>query len=118
MNNQAETTIKEAKKAAGTRKRAEGTAVKNALTAAGYTVIRVGHGTGTASGWLDVDVQASKPASCQCAGLFLRDGGWICNSCGTRRSEVRTSVTALVQGVTGRSGQYHGNIQTSVSLTS
>ena len=109
--------IKEVRKAAGARKRAEGTAVKNALKAAGYTVTRVGHGTGTGSGWLHVEVDASKPANCQCA-ITPRNMG-RCQNCGNVWSEVHSSVTALAQEVTGRTGdwiQYNGYIQTKVGL--
>lgn len=74
------------------RRGEETQAVKKALVAAGYAGVRVSHGAGTAYGWLHIKCEA-KPGQ-DYAGK-LRD------------------VEAIAQRVTGRHGDYGGNINIS-----
>jgi len=69
--------------------RGETKAVKDALKQAGYTVIRVGHGRGTAWGWLDVTIKCPK---------------------GMDRLTDRHKVIKFLMEVTGRHGDYSGRI--------
>lgn len=68
---------------------AETKAVKAALIKAGYTRVKVGHGTGTAWGWLHVRCK-NKP-----------DQDW---------QDKRIEVERIAQQVTGRQGDYGGRI--------
>ena len=70
-------------------RRKETRIVKQAMKDAGYTGIRVRHGTGTAWGWIDVHADRDE----------------------TRKySDQRNQLIQVVQEATGRHGDYHGNI--------
>ena len=73
--------------------REETKAVKDALLKAGFTNVKVGHGTGTAWAWLDIHCTASYPQA-----------GW--ESYQNRRLEV----LRVAKAVTGRHGDYDGEI--------
>ena len=91
---------------------AETKAVKGALATAGIAAA-VGHGTGTAWGWLEIRLGAEG-----------RDGGWhertdaygalrcspkTCGECARYRA-IDAATLRIAQAVTGRSGEYHGEI--------
>lgn len=90
-------------------RRAEVFAVKAALAAAGITA-RVGHGAGTAWGWLEINVGAGAEAYHETP----RDTAYYVPcppSCGECR-RVRTlteRVREIAREVTGRTGEYDGN---------
>lgn len=69
--------------------REETKAVKDALKKAGFTNVRVGHGTGTAWGWLHIHC-SPKP--------------------GQTYQRTDREVIRIAQAVTGRRGDYDGNI--------
>lgn len=69
--------------------RAETKAVKDALIKAGYTGIKVRHGTGTAWTWLNISANA------------LPGQTW---------QNKRQAVIEITQSVTGRHGFYSGEI--------
>lgn len=69
--------------------REETKAVKAALVKAGYRNVRVGHGTGTAWAWLDIHCDP-KP------GQLWR--------------KKRDAVLRIAKQVTGRHGDYNGDI--------
>ena len=69
--------------------REETKAVKDALIEAGFTNVRVGHGTGTAWGWLDIHCDA-KPGQ-----------DW---------QDKRVEALRIAKSVTGRHGDYDGDI--------
>ena len=71
---------------------AETKAVKAAIIHAGYTGVKVGHGTGTAWGWLHIKCN-EKP-----------DQDW---------QGKNTDVERIAQAVTGRHGDYGGRINIS-----
>ena len=71
---------------------AETKAVKDALLASGYTVVKVGHGTGTARSWLHIKCD-EKP-----------DQTW---------QDKYSDVERIAQRITGRSGDYSGRINIS-----
>ena len=71
---------------------AETKAVKAALIKAGYIAVKVGHGTGTAWGWLHIKCD-EKPSQ-----------DW---------QGKYSDVEAIAQQVTGRSGDYGGRINIS-----
>ncbi len=63
--------------------------VKEALKSAGYTEVRVGHGTGTARWWLHIKAKA------------LVNQTW---------QQKNRAVIQIAQQVTGRHGDYDGEI--------
>lgn len=69
--------------------REETKAVKDALVKAGFTNVRVGHGTGTAWGWLEIRCDAKPGQSYQ---------------------DKRVEATRIAKAVTGRHGDYSGEI--------
>ena len=71
---------------------AETKAVKAALITSGYTGVKVGHGTGTAWGWLHIE----------------------CNEkLGQDWQDKYTDVERIAQQVSGRHGDYGGRISIS-----
>ena len=74
----------------GTYGREESKAVKDALLRAGFPVLAVTHGKGTARGWLEIWMEKATPEQ-------WRDG-----------SERR--ALDIAQDVTGRHGDYDGRI--------
>ena len=69
--------------------REETKAVKDALARAGFTNVRVGHGTGTAWAWLKIRCDAKPGQSYQ---------------------EKRVEAIRIAKDVTGRHGEYDGEI--------
>jgi len=69
--------------------REESKAVKDALVKAGYTNVKVGHGTGTAWSWLKIHCER-KPDQ-------TFDQSYM-------------HIIGIAQGVTGRHGDYNGQI--------
>jgi hypothetical protein len=69
--------------------REETKAVKDALIQAGFTNVKVGHGTGTAWGWLIIHCD-NKP--------------------GQSYEAKRLEVLGIAKAVTGRHGDYDGDI--------
>jgi hypothetical protein len=82
--------------------------VKQALQRAGYKNIRVGHGHGTAWGWLEVRVTADRTPQCDCR----ENDVMICDHC----RQIDRDVTELVMKVTDRHGEYDGNTSVRVEL--
>ncbi len=66
--------------------------VKSALIEAGYTAVKVGHGTGTAWGWLHIKCDEKDGQSWQ---------------------DKYSDVERIAQQVTGRQGDYGGRINIS-----
>ena len=75
--------------------REETNIVKNALTQAGYTNVKVKHGTGTACGWLKIWAD------------FLPGKGFHL---------WRGDIIQIAQAVTGRHGDYSGEISVHINL--
>ena len=69
--------------------REETKAVKEALVKAGFPNVRVGHGTGTAWGWLEIRCDAKPDQSYQ---------------------DKRVEAIRIAKDVTGRHGDYDGDI--------
>lgn len=67
-------------------------AVKAAVIKAGYTSVKVGHGTGTAWGWMHIKCDEKPGQSWQ---------------------DKNTDVERIAQQVTGRRGDYGGRINIS-----
>lgn len=89
-------------------------AVKEALRQAGYKVVKVGHGKGTAWGWLKVTVQVDKPADCYCEKV---EGG-NCSFCHTVWSENYRNLLNILASITGRHGDCSGNISIDIVVKS
>lgn len=91
--------------------RAESKAVKTALADAGLPVTKVGHGTGTAWGWLDITLAAVEGPHIKHDGTTMPE--WICRSdcptCAESTRQYRQAVE-VAQRVTGRTGDYDGRI--------
>ena len=105
-----------------TMKRAENKTVRTLLTelkvqgeeTANYTDLRVSHGRGTASGWLEVEVSINTPTDCYCNEVERNMGR--CNKCSNKWYVNYHYLNAEVQKQTGRRGEYNGNISMSVRL--
>ena len=95
-------------------KRAENKIVKAELTAMGFEDIAVGHGTGTARGWLDICASTSKPIHCYCEEVDRNDGR--CLTCSNFWHSEYTAIKAEAKKVTGRTGEYDGYIQVKLTL--
>ena len=92
---------------------AETKAVKEALVKAGYSGVKVGHGTGTAWGWLRLKVQVTTPAGCFCHTL---DTGRRCIPCQAVHRTAYDTTIRIAQQVTGRHGDYDGRINCDIVL--
>ena len=93
----------------------ETAAVKRALAKAGYANAKVGHGSGTGSGWLHVRVTMAKPVVCACT---FNEWGTreTCNPCGDAWRTEYSKLIAFLMDLTGRSGDYDGRIGVDVNL--
>jgi hypothetical protein len=96
----------------------ESKAVKRFLKA-DHPDVRVGHGKGTAWGWLRVSFTIPPPADCYCSGYDSRGADWTevrkgelgrCRHCSREWQRVYSEVGRKVMEFTGRSGDYGGNI--------
>jgi len=98
--------------------RTETKAVKVALAEAGYVGSQVGHGNGTAWGWLEVQVQRTKPSTCACPPTPDEQWGYQkCRACRDTWNIEYGKLVGLLLDVTGRSeGEYGGNITISIEL--
>lgn len=96
---------------------AETAAVKAALVKAGYTQVSVKHGTGTAWGWLRLNVTTAKPADCSCATYVDQFGRPdTCRECRLVWGDHYGKAVGIAQDVTGRRGEYSGKINAAVAL--
>ena len=90
-------------------------AVKAALVKAGYQGVKVGHGTGTAWGWLRVTVTIQHADPCGCIrephGTITRGYG-----CATKWRDTYADLMKLCQEVTGRHGEYNGDINAEINF--
>jgi len=85
-------------------RREETNIVKMALKEAGI-IARVSHGNGTGYGWIEVNI--GDPA--ERGGVEKHPNGWSTKYT-TSEMELHEKVIKLVQDVTGRHGEYNGNI--------
>lgn len=92
--------------------KSETKAVKQALKAVGYPDAKVGHGTGTAWGWLKIHVEVNRPKNCHCK--ERRTG--FCLPCRNLWDEHRIRILRLASDVTGRDGEYDGNTNVYIDL--
>lgn len=95
-------------------KRTENKIVKAELAAMGFKDIAVGHGTGTARGWLDISVSTDKPTHCYCAEMDRNTGR--CLTCSHFWYSEYIAIKTEAMKVTGRTGEYDGNIQVKLRL--
>ena len=95
-------------------KRAENKVVKAELTALGFKDITVGHGTGTARGWLDISASSTKPTHCYCNEAPRNEGR--CRLSSIFWQADYEAIKTEAKKVTGRSGEYDGNIQVKLTL--
>jgi hypothetical protein len=97
-------------------KRFENLKVKRALNWTNrFEDIRVSHGKGTASGWLDIEASIHTPSSCYCDEVPRNMGR--CQTCSNLWMENYREIKKLAQCATGREGEYDGNIQVKLTLT-
>jgi hypothetical protein len=98
-------------------RRAETKLVKDFLAKKGYRNIRVDHGKGTAWGWLHVYVTTNKPGNCFCD---THKNQWgqseTCPYCRTYWQEEYRKIGEMIRGVTGRNGEYGGNVNIDIHL--
>jgi hypothetical protein len=85
--------------------REETKAVRDALARAGINA-KVGHGTGTAWGWLEINIGTNPFAHSSEEYSHNRQE---CPAC-LWSDQTRSQVLKLAKEVTGRSGQYDGDI--------
>jgi len=89
--------------------RAETKAVKEALAKANLPFLKVGHGTGTAWAWLEIFVgqNPSREEHNKLEGLI--SCYQPCIAC-LKNREICNQIISIVKDVTGRHGDYDGNI--------
>jgi len=91
--------------------REETKAVKDALVEAGIPVLKVGHGTGTAWGWLEIHLPP--PDETKHEKMTDTDTPWICyancSEC-QKFQDLRNEAIRVALKVTGRKGEYDGRI--------
>jgi len=98
-----------------TAKRAENLKVKRILNWTNrFQDIRVSHGKGTASGWLDIEASIPTPSDCYCDQVPRNLGR--CQSCSNLWTENYRDIKKLAMDATGRQGEYDGNIQVKLAL--
>ncbi len=85
-------------------RREETRIVKKALKEAGIKA-KVSHGNGTAWGWIEINIGDPVERN----GIESRPDGWG-DQYTTAERELHASVIKIVQSVTGRKGNYNGNI--------
>jgi len=92
-------------------RKAETSAVKKALIAAGFdhNNIRVTHGKGTAWGWLTVHATIQHKPDCTCV---IRESGTreTGESCSLLWHNIDHRITEITKATTGRHGDYDGRI--------
>jgi hypothetical protein len=88
-------------------------AVKAALIAAGFDVLKVGHGQGTAWGWLHITLAKPLELACEDHGSYRNYDQPDCCGCRAFTESMRDldrKAVRLAQEVTGRHGEYDGDI--------
>jgi len=96
-------------------KRMENLKVKRSLNWTNrFEDIRVSHGKGTASGWLDIEASIPTPTGCSCDEVSRNMGR--CEACSSLWRENYREIKKLAQCATGREGEYDGNIQVKLTL--
>ena len=97
-------------------KNEENKAVKSALLANGIDVLRVGHGRGTSSWWLEIELARPLEFACEQHGSQHTWDRQDCNACQDFAQYMRVitqSVVAIAQKATGRHGDYDGRMSVS-----
>lgn len=77
--------------------------VKQELAEQGI-IAKVGHGRGTAWGWLEIHFDIPYPTDCHCPA----DDYPMCKPCRDAVDEAESKATKIVLDVTGRTGDYDG----------
>jgi len=99
-----------------TAKRTENLKVKRILNWTNrFQDIRVSHGRGTGSGWLDIEASIPTPSGCYCDEVPSNLGR--CQTCSNLWTENFRDIKNLAMDATGRTGEYDGNIQVKLTLT-
>jgi len=91
-------------------------AVKKALVR-DYPNIRVGHGTGTAWGWLEIYCNIPRPGTCRCQ--QENEGRKFPETCEEYQIEwrrVSVDLDKRLREITGRTGEYGGRISYNISF--
>jgi hypothetical protein len=91
-------------------------AVKAALVAAGLDVLKVGHGHGTAWGWLHITLAKPLELACEQHGSYRnydQPGCPMCRAFAESMQALDRKAVRLAQEVTGRHGEYDGDINVS-----
>jgi hypothetical protein len=79
-----------------------------------YSNVRVRHGRGTAWGWLEIYLTIPRPANCRCNDPEAKPNSWAnCHICTSAWRGAYDEVGRKVRELTGRSGEYGGNINIS-----
>ena len=89
--------------------------VKKYLEGQGYKGVKVGHGKGTAWGWLHVSVCTHRPMGCYCT--LNQYGQWDrCHYCKNKWQEEYSKIENGLMIFTGRTGDYGGRIGIDIEL--
>lgn len=100
-------------------KNEETKAVKAALKNAGFDVLRVGHGRGTSSWWLEIELARPLEVACEVHGsqhTWDRQDCKACQDFAAHMRELDRKAVVLTQQVTGRHGDYDGRMSVSFAL--
>ena len=87
-------------------------AVKTELVRLGYKDAKVRHGSGTAWGWLHIKVSITKPVNCGCERVDIG----LCRPCLDLSGLHYRKAIDIAQTITGRHGEYDGNINATINL--
>ena len=83
--------------------------VKRFLIKQGYQNVKIGHGKGTAWGWLHLSLDIPKPQGCYCT---INQYGQTdkCHLCRNTWQEAYQKIGSEVMVLTNRTGDYGGRI--------
>jgi hypothetical protein len=91
-------------------------AVKQALESAGLDAVKIGHGRGTAWGWLHITLARPLEFGCEEHGTYRSYDHSDCSGCRQFSEAIRNldrKAVRTAQEVTGRHGEYDGEINVS-----
>lgn len=95
------------------RGREESKTIKQVLKRAEFDVLSVGHGRGTGSGWLHIEIAKPLHEACEEHGSIRAYDHKDCFACQRFTKlihEMDLQATALAQQTSGRHGEYEGRI--------
>ena len=99
-------------------RKAETTAVKRAVIAAGFDKnnVTVKHGHGTAWGWLTVSAEIHRAPSCSCGAPDIYGRRETCEECKKTWRNIYNRITEIAMQTTDRHGEYDGRVNVNLGF--